>query len=132
MNERLEAEILVVREATMLYITGESVPARLETVKDYLRSLKGNPHGMTVDGSSADAKVQKDMLRICHKALLYQGAPVHIVGKELNRNAVIFLDIDLAAQLVAAEKDAKKKAEMQDRMTKVLHLKTREGYERHQ
>jgi len=129
-NDRQQAEILVVREGTLLYMTGDTGPVRLEDVKDYLRSLKGNPFGVTPDGSSADAKVQKDMIRICRKALLFQGEQVNIVGKELNRNAVIFLDIDVAAKIVGAEKDAKKRAALQERMQNVLHLKTREGYER--
>jgi len=131
LNERLNAEMMVVRECTILHIAeGKLPPARLETVKDYLRSLKGNPFGVTPDGSSADAKVQKDMRHICGSALMYEGQPTQIVGKSLHRNAVIFIDVALAGQLIAAEKDKAKQAEMKGRLAAVTSLKTRAGYER--
>jgi hypothetical protein len=127
---RQEQEIEVVREATHLYLTGELGPLRLEGIKDFGRQLKGNPWGVTPDGSSADAKIQKDMKHICASVLLWKNSPTQIVGKELNKNAVIFLDQFYAEQLIKAEKDAKKQAAMKDRLQAVASLRTREGYER--
>lgn len=81
--------------------------------------------------NSADAKVQKDLKRVCATVKQDEAGPVHIVGKESDRNAVIFLDLVTAEKLIASEKDAKRLALMKDRLSLVNRMKTREGYERH-
>jgi len=130
LSDRIEKELLVVIVGTEEYLkTGETLP-RLEDVKDYLRGIKGNPYGMDIETGGADAKVQKDMLRVCRRKLLFKGLEHDIVCKELNKNAIVFFDITIAEKMIATEKDKTKVEQMKERMTKVLHLKTREGYER--
>jgi hypothetical protein len=129
LNARLEREILLVIVGTEEYMKTEEVLPRLEDIKDNLRAVKGNPFDMDLSGG-ADAKVQKDMLRVCRNTLQYEGAKHEIVCKEINKNAIVYFDITTARAIVDTEKDPKKKTILAERMSKVLRLKTREGYER--
>jgi len=129
LNSRLEREILLVVVGTEEYLKTEETLPRLEDIKDNLRQVKGNPFDMDLNGG-ADAKIQKDMLRVCRNTLLYDGVKHEIVCKEINKNAIVYFDITIGKTIVDNEKNPDKKKVLAERMSKVLRLKTREGYER--
>lgn len=129
---RYEDEILIIKTGTEEYMTGKAnMPTRLQDVKDvlteYAHKTQKNPYNLDLDGG-ANAKIQKDAVKISRNILLYEGKRVNIVAKHLNRNAVILFDVDLACQLIAEQKDKDKKAEMTTLKDKVLKMPTRAGY----
>jgi len=129
-NDRIKAELLVIQQATVDYLKGDlTMVVRLQTIKDYLCSIKGNIFGMDLDGG-ANAQIQKDALKVCRNLLEVNGVKYDIHCKQINKNAIVFIDIASATKLITEEKDIKRKELYKERLQAVIKMPTRQGYER--
>jgi hypothetical protein len=134
LNDRKVVELRFIRSRTKEFLMGISTLARLETVKDFLRyDMTGKPrvpniYGMTCTG--ADAKVHKDCRDIVLKNVELDGIVSNVHCKEINKNAIVYIDLNFAQKLITEQKDKKTQDEMKQRLQSAINLKTRASYEK--
>jgi len=127
---RLNTEIDLVNKHTELYVTGQ-VPLEnfmtLQDIKNYLMQIKNNPYNM-VPGE-ANAKICSDMKKLCISGIRIKDVKHRLVAKSLGINRVAYFNVQLARDLIHAERDKKKQAAMNARLDKILSYENREGYQ---
>ena len=127
--KRKAAEMQLVNDSTARYITGKAGDnvISLQEVKDTLKTAKGNPHDMHLEKGHANAQIRTDMLYLVNKGIKDGEGKIHKVkAKELG-NRVIFINAQLARELIAKAPKTEKPA-MQERLKKVLELPDRASY----
>ena len=122
-------ELQLVNDSTAKYITGETPDdvVSLQEIKDDLKGIKGNPFNMNMESGHANAHIRTDMLYLTAKGIKDpNGAHHKVKAKELG-NRVIFINAQLARELIA--KAPKKEQEaMQKRFEKIMELPDRATY----
>lgn len=127
--KRKAQEMQMVNVSTEAFITGKSPDdvISLQEIKNGLKQFKGNPFNMHLEKTHANAHVRTDMLYLVRKGIRDADGNLHKVkAKELG-SRVIFINAQLARELIA-KAPVKKKQEMQGRLDKVLALPDRESY----
>lgn len=126
---RKKAEIELVNAHTVLQITGkvsETNFITLQCIKNKLLETKDNPFGLHPK-PHANAHIQKDMRHLCINGFDIDGNKQQLKCKEYG-DRVIFINMQLARKLIAAEKNKDLKEKMLERINFVVKLKDRDGY----
>jgi hypothetical protein len=127
--KRKAMELQIVNDNTEQYITGkvDDNVVSLQEIKDTLKSLKGNPHGMHLEKGHANAQIRSDMQYLVRKGIHdTEGKPHKVKAKELG-NRVIFINAQLARELIA-KAPKKQQEDMKERFQKVMQLPDRKTY----
>lgn len=132
---RKKAEIELVNAHTKAQITGKTTDGKiisqtdfitLQCIKDKLLNTEKNPFGLHPK-PHANAHIQKDMRIICINGFDIDGVKQQLKCKEYG-DRVIFINPQLARELIAKEKVKDTKEEMTERLKFILTLKDRDGY----
>ena len=109
----------------------EKHAVRLQEIKDYGKTLKGNRWNLVLEGHHANAKVRHWCLR-----LVTSGVRVEVDGKiEIQKieafefgDGVIFANLQAMRHEIAKQKDKQLKAKMEERLKAIVQLPKRESY----
>jgi len=128
---RKKAEIDLINSHTIKQISGSEKTSgtnfiTLQCIKNSLLEQKDNPFGLHPK-PHANAHIQKDMRTICINGFTIEGVKNQIRCKEYG-DRVVFINPQLARELIAKEKVKAKQVEMTERLKFILTLKDREGY----
>ena len=129
---RKRRELQLVQASTKEYLTGKDAGKdviSLQEIKNVLKNEKGNPFGMHLEPSHSNAQIQTDMVHLCVKGIHdTEGKPHRLHAKEWGTR-VIFLDTQMARELIASEKDKKKQDAMKEHLNKFMQLPNRPAYQ---
>ena len=124
---RKQSEYLHVAANTKEFLIGKTDSIlTLQEVKNILSKENANAYGMHPK-PHANAHIRVDMQSLCIKGISIEGVKKQLTAKEFG-DRVIFIDLPLARQLIADEKDKDKKAAMVTRLKAVTSLPGRDGY----
>jgi len=126
---RKKAEIELVNAHTTQQITGklsETNFITLQCIKNKLLEAKDNPFGLHPK-PHANAHIQKDMRMLCINGFDIDGTKQQLKCKEYG-DRVIFINMQLARKIIAAEKNKDSKSKMLERLNSISKLKDRDGY----
>jgi len=126
---RKAQELQFVNDSTEAYITGSAPDdiISLQEVKDSLKELEHNPYSLHMEAGHANAHIREDMKYLVRKGLRDKSGTVHKVKAKSLGSRVIFINAQLARELIAKAPKKEKEA-MKARLEKVMKLPDRESY----
>jgi len=126
---RLQDEVGFFNEFTEQYLRGEIEENDIKILADvklFLLQLPNNPYNLKND--EANAFVCDDMHHLCINGEPIDGKPTKLRAISISTNRVGYFNPIRAQELIAAEKDDKIKAAMQERLDKLEAYPIRDGY----
>jgi hypothetical protein len=124
---RKAAEVQLVNDQTKRYISGEVSDTDFITLQCIKKAIKARKEFGIKEDNKDMANIQSDMRKNCLKGLQIGEVKEQLKCKSYG-NRAIFYNPQLARNLIAEQKDAKKQKQMKERLDKIQALPDRAGY----